>query len=216
MPGAWLRRSHTFVVRGDHRLPRVPSITSGSVICSDIKKEEPRFPVLRAFPSQTMTGTLRWTLLIHDSNSLFYRATVRSRDNMVETHKLFHMENSEWHFPHILHTSRALVRSSNFEELSSRPLGRGVVKQNTRQRSRRTPAADSSKTSTSNISSCRTGRHARPQAHRRTQTHALTQTQDYTRRHAHEEMHAQTYAATVPFTHGCFCDCDRDELTRTR
>ena len=92
------------------------------------KQPEPLFSVLRAVPSQTMTGTLRWTLLIHESNSLFYRATVRSRDNMVETHKLFHMENSEWHFPHILHTNRALVRSSNFEESSSRPSRRGETK----------------------------------------------------------------------------------------
>ena len=142
---------------------------------------------------------------------MIQRGTVTSRDNMVETHKLFHMKNSEWHFPHILHTSRALVRSSNFEELSSRALGRGVVKQNIRQRSPRTPA-DSSKTNTSNISSCRTGRHARPQAHRRTQTHALTQTQDYTRRHAHEDMHAQTSSSSPVLP----CDSDREEKTRTQ
>ena len=110
------------------------------------------------------------------------------------------MELSEWHFPHILHTSRALVRSSNFEELSSRPLGRGVVKQNLRQRSPRTPA-DSSKTNTSNISSCRTGRHARQQAHRRTQTHALTQTHKTTLDGTRTRTCTRRRPATVPFFH---------------
>ena len=86
--------------------------------------------VLRAVPSQTMTGTLRRTVLLHDNNRLFQRGHVRPRYNMVETHSLFLLELFEWHFPHILHTSKGHVRSPNFEELSSRPSRRGVVKQN--------------------------------------------------------------------------------------
>ena len=93
------------------------------------------------------------------------------------------------------------MRSSNFEELSSRPLGRGVVKQNIRQRSRRTAAADSSKTSTSNISSCRTGRHARPQAHRRTQTHTLTQAHKTILNGTRTRIYTRRRPATVLFFH---------------
>ena len=77
----------------------------------------------------------------------------------------------------------------------------------------RTPA-DPSRTSTSKIVSCRTDRHARPHAHRRTNTD--TNKQEHTHKHAHDDMHAQTYATTVPFTHRCFGDIDREESTRTQ
>ena len=92
------------------------------------------------------------------------------------------MDLPVWHFPHLLHTIRGHVRSSNFEESSSRNSSRGETKHVTMF------TLDTHglfKQTTLPISYlCRIYRHTNTDKH--TQTH--TNTQDHTRRHT------QTYA----------------------
>ena len=104
----------------------------------------------------------------------------RSGYNMVETHKLFHMDLPEWH--------------SNFEESSSRNSSRGETKHMTMF------TLDTHglfKQTTLPISYlCRIYRHTNTDKH--TQTH--TNTQDHTRRHTHEDIHAQSPVFHVTVT----------------